>query len=437
MMKFGKIKSDGDRKISLSNDLALFSGDRKPMLFDLLVGGHHGAYIQHLIKHLDAKRFPKGINIVVSPLFLERHADIVEMAAQRSTTIHFIAISLEESSSLNPSSSGYGRSLRMIQEWRLMSRYARLLQATHCLIMYFDTCWLPITLGMKLPCPFSGIYFRPTLHYQNFSHYIPSKNERVQQVREKFVLTRILKHPQLQALLTLDQFAIKYIQQIIKQVRSQVTVLHLPDPIQIDQSSSMPKDLLKQQLGITSDKKVFLLFGVLNERKGIDQLLEAIRLLPPDLCQQLCLVLLGAGDANHLGAKVASICQSQPIQVIEQYHFLPDQEVRAYFELADIVIATYQRHVGMSGILLWAAAVQKPVLSTDYGLMGELVRHYHLGLTVDSASPEAIAQGLTQCLLEPTETLGDRDQMKIFAQQNSAEKFADVIFRNLSAFESQ
>lgn len=421
------------QEISVSTDLELLPSSRKPMLFDLLVGGHHGTYIQHLIQHWDGQKFPQGIDIVVSPIFLEHHADVVELAARTSEAIRFITISLEEVAALKPNSSVYNRSLRMIQEWRLMDRYARLLQASHCLIMYFDTCWLPMILGMKLPCPFSGIYFRPTLHYPSFVHYAPAKNELLQTAREKLVLTRMLQHPQLRTLLTLDPFAVEHITQRIQQLRSQVNTIRLPDPIQVDQSSSMPKERLKQQLGIASDRKIFLLFGVLDRRKGIDQLLEALHLLPPEYCQQLCLVLLGEANQNKLSPKIASLCQSQPVQVIEQYQFLPDQEVRAYFELADIVLATYQKHVGMSGILLWAAAVQKPVLSTDYGLMGELVHQYRLGLTVDSASPDAISQGLTQCLLEPAETLGDPIQMKQFAQQNSAEEFADVILKNLSA----
>lgn len=431
MKKVDAIEHGDDINTVVLKDAAHLDCDRNLMLFDLVAGGHHGSYIQHLIKHWNQQNFSNTLNIVVSPTFLKKHADVVEAASKHGAKINFVSITLQEELALKASSSRLNRMVRIFQEWKLLYRYARLLQASHCLIMYLDTCWVPITLGLKLPCPFSGIYFRPTLHYSSFFHHVPSSSEQSQQTREKFVLTRMLRHPQLQTLFTLDQFSVSYIQQAIEKTQSQVTVAHLPDPIQISQSSSVPADLLREQLGINSNKKIFLLFGVLNERKGIDQVFEAISLLSQELCQQLCLVLLGEGDQDQLGVKVTSICQSQPIQVIEQYQFLPDQDVRAYFELADIVIATYQKHIGMSGILLWAAAVQKPVLSTNYGLMGELVHQYRLGLTVDSASPEAIAQGLTRCLLETEETLGDRNQMMRFAQQNSTEKFADVIFNNL------
>jgi glycosyltransferase involved in cell wall biosynthesis len=121
----------------------------------------------------------------------------------------------------------------------------------------------------------------------------------------------------------------------------------------------------------------------------------------------------------------------QPIQIVECYDFVRDEDVSGYFELADIVLAPYQRHVGMSGILLLAAAAGKPVLSSNYGLMGELVRRYHLGLTVNSTILSEITEGLVRCLLEAPEGLGDRTKMRSFVEQNSAKHYASTIFQYL------
>jgi glycosyltransferase involved in cell wall biosynthesis len=94
------------------------------------------------------------------------------------------------------------------------------------------------------------------------------------------------------------------------------------------------------------------------------------------------------------------------------------------------VLALYQRHVGMSGILVLAAAAQKPVLSSDYGLLGELTHHWRLGITADSTNPVDISKGLTQLLEEDLKKLGDITSMKVFAEQNSAENYAQVIFQH-------
>ena len=85
----------------------------------------------------------------------------------------------------------------------------------------------------------------------------------------------------------------------------------------------------------------------------------------------------------------------------------------------------------MSGILNRAAVAQKPVISSDYGLMGEITRRYHLGLAVDSTSPHQIASGMSKFLENSDEQQGDREHMAAFARQNSVSKFTNTIFQNL------
>jgi glycosyltransferase involved in cell wall biosynthesis len=77
-----------------------------------------------------------------------------------------------------------------------------------------------------------------------------------------------------------------------------------------------------------------------------------------------------------------------------------------------------------------AAAAQKPVLGTDYGLMGELVKRYQLGIAVDSTQPAAIAAGIQQFLTGAVQGI-DAAVMKDWALQNSAQKYAETIFNGL------
>ena len=414
------------------SNISQSSTNSKLLLFDLIVGGHHGSYIQHLIESWCEEELSGILNIVVSPNFLQVHSDVVDIALKhKRVSINFIPITSEEEASLHSNKSSIRRAFRAFGEWELLCKYAEKLGATHCLIMYFDTCELPLTAGMKSPCPFSGIYFRPTFHYGDFADYAPSWKDKVQQWREKFTLGRILRHPQLQTLFCLDPFAVKHIG---AKFSTQAEVVHLPDPVQIHQNYKFQQNKLPESIGIDPDRRVFLLFGALTGRKGIFQLLEAILLLPSELCRKLCILLVGsvdhAGQAN-IKSKVATICQDQPVKIIEHYEFVPERDVPAYFQLADVVLATYQRHVGMSGILLLAAAARKPLLSSNYGLMGEIVRRYSLGIAVDSTVPSEIAKGLTRFLLESPQEFCDQGQMEIFAKQNDSRTFASKIFQKL------
>jgi glycosyltransferase involved in cell wall biosynthesis len=405
---------------------------RNLMLFDLSIFGHHPTYIKHLVKYWGDREFTGRLDIVVSSMFVKEHTDVVALVAQSSQNhIQIVTISSAEETALKSRNSKLGRTWRNFQEWQLLCQYAQSLDASECLIMYLDTCQIPLALGFKSPCKLSGIYFKPTFHYGDFSGYVPARKNNLQQYREKAILTQMLKHPQLKTLFCLDPFVIKH----LNQLNPHVEAVHLPDPVECDRNAApeLQPDLLKAKLGIEAGRQIFLLFGSFEaERKGVYQLLEAISMLPSNLGEKICLLIVGNADLPEqatIESRIDRVRQSQPIQIITRFEYIPEDTVQAYFQLADVALAPYQRHIGMSGILLLAAAAQKPVLSSNYGLMGEIVKCYHLGLTVDSTIPSEIAQGLTRFLTAPATDLCDRTSMKKFAVQNSAEEYARVIFQ--------
>jgi glycosyltransferase involved in cell wall biosynthesis len=407
--------------------------DRRLLIFELAAGGHYPSYIQHLTRYWNQQMLPGHLDVVVSPTFVQKHGDVIEQALCQAShsTLNFVPITPAEAAKLTPRNSPATRAVRSFQEWQLLQKYGRVLATTHCLLLYFDSFQAAIASGIKLPCAFSGIYFRPTFHYRTFQVYQPTLKEQVQEWRERLMLTRVLQHPQLQTLFCLDPFAIQPLTQFSRQVHS----VYLPDPVAVGDIPE-PRQLqqLRTRLGIAGDRRVLLLFGALYDpRKGVRQVLAAMALLSPEDCQQLCLLLVGQleGQDSSIRTRVADLTQRLPIQVLIHAGYVPESDVQSYFHLADVVLAPYQRHVGMSGIVVQAAAAQKPIICSNYGLMGQLTRHWQLGLTVNAAAPAEIAIALKRCLQELPEQLGDRSKMAAFAQQNSAENFAQVIFQNL------
>jgi glycosyltransferase involved in cell wall biosynthesis len=409
----------------------------KLMLFDLALGGHHGNYIQHVIDYAHQQNFMGEIDIVVSPQFFETHRDTAEIISNyKYPVINLVPISETASATLVSRNSGISRALRNFREWQIFYEYAKQLQTTHALIMYLDTCELPLAAGMKSPCSFTGIYFRPTFHYDMFENHRSSWKESLCKWREKFTLERILNHDQLHMLLCLDPFAVKALN--CHQYSNKIA--YLADPVKSYSPAGLDLVTLRTKLGIEKHRKIFLMFGALDNRKGIYQLLDSIQLLSSKLTQNLCLLILGKTNSleqANMQPKIAELRQTHPIQLIECYDFVPENEVSKYFQMADVVLAPYQRHVGMSGILLLAAAAAKPVISSDYGLMGELVLRYKLGLAVDSTKPTEIAQAIAHCLSEKTSTIGNPAQMKKFAEQNSIERYASTIFQYLENLPSK
>jgi glycosyltransferase involved in cell wall biosynthesis len=412
-------------------------GGDKIMLFELDYRGHHPGYVQHLIQYWCEQEISGQLDILVSPKFMQLHSNIVDLARgcpQKNIT--FVAITQEEEAKLFESAklanSFTGRIVRAFQEWDLLRKYAIALGTTQCLIMYLDTVFLRLAFGTKFPCPFSCIYFRPVFHYSNFTNYVPSRREGIWQLRDKICLARLLQNSQLKTIFCLDPIAVEQINKIDKKARA----VYMPDPIQLYDCTEAQIDELRQSLGIDSGRQVFLLFGELTARKGIYQVLDAIETLSPELSQKLCLLLigpLGLEEKELLQSRIVEISQSLPVQIIGRHEFITDREVQPYFQLADVILAPYQRHIGMSAILVRAAAAQKPVLSSDFGLMGEVTRRYSLGLAVDSTVPGAIAKGFSRFLLESPPNLCDYVKMKEFAEQNNAEQYTKIIFQYLQS----
>ena len=393
------------------------------MIFDLEAAGHHALYIRQLLRHWP---MPTALQLVVSPLFLQQHGDIVHTPSQASVTWH--PLSVDEFMRFRRAATLFTRA---VAEWQLFVHYASRLGVSHGLAMFFDRFQLPLALGLPIPCRMSGILFRPTLHYHRLTGYQATWRSTVRIGRETLLWRLALRHRAMHTLFSLDPLAVPALQQLTG--RPQVT--HLPDPIEFQPVAPQRVATLRHHLGIEEHRGLALICGFLEERKGLYPLLEALTLLPQAVQSQLCLLLVGqvaTKEVKKLAKRIVEITQRTSVQVIGVDEFVPEAEMPAYFQMADFVLAPYQQHIGSSGILLWAAAAGKPVLASDYGLMGELVRSHQLGWVVNSMQPAAIAQGLVAFLSENPARLFDLAKATSFIEKNHAFHFVQTIYEHIS-----
>lgn len=399
------------------------------MVFSPWYYGHHPSYLRHLIRYWSQQQWLGELSIIVMPTFLKEHEDVVALTgAGGCSTVRFIPMTVEEQ--LRLESTRFNVAKAFVQ-YQLIRHYARILRATHVLLMHFDSCQIPLVLGLRLPCPFSAVYFRPALHCNHFSHYKATTKERRQQLREQIFLSRLFAHPQFKTLFCLDPRAVDFINQ---RFCGRGKAVHLPDPVEAIVPTSQDVEALRLKLGIEPGRQIFLAFGLLADgRKGTRQFLESLPLLKPELWQKICVLLVGepfpAGQAT-VEEWLTPIRQLLPVQIVTQFGYVPEPDVPLYFQLANSVIAPYQQPAGTSGIVLLAAAAQKPILSSNYGLMGQLVKQYGLGLAVDTTIPGEIAKSLTRLLQEPSKQICSYEGMQSYAALNSPENFAGTVFQH-------
>jgi D-inositol-3-phosphate glycosyltransferase len=161
----------------------------------------------------------------------------------------------------------------------------------------------------------------------------------------------------------------------------------------------IPRDEARRQLNISPDKKVVLHFGALRHYKGIESLLQAMKLL----CKRHSdvLLLLAGRPMNvpqgYFRQAIAQQGLDASVMFIEKY--IPAQEIPAIFFASDLVVLPYT-HIDTSGSIQLAYGFSKPVVATRTGSMPEVVEHGVNGLLVEPGDPQALADAIEQILFE-------------------------------------
>jgi glycosyltransferase involved in cell wall biosynthesis len=133
--------------------------------------------------------------------------------------------------------------------------------------------------------------------------------------------------------------------------------------------------------------RTLLFFGLIRDYKGLDVLLDAL----PRIRDARLIV---AGDPLD------------PVEPVDmdgrvewRLGFRPQAEVRDLMEQAAAVVLPYRR-LDSSGVLATAIGYRRPVVVTDVGSLGEIVREFRAGEVVPPGDAEALAQA-TARLLQP------------------------------------
>ena len=387
---------------------------RRILLFDTIIDGHHADYLSHLTNYWLQIR-PAGELIVVTQASFEPVFNQLRESAPSGSNVQFVPI-LQQEIDHTHQGSVLNRSFR---EWNLFLTYSQRYRPTHALLMYFDIFQLGLWLGRQAPCAVSGIYFRPDFHYPRSS----GLKARLNVLRKKATLRGVLNQSALTNLFCLDHSAVT----LVGEMNPRVNVVPLPDPVKSYTVTSADLQKLRSDLRIDPDRKVFLLFGHLDDRKGIEPFLEALSQINPALQSKICFLLVGAIKPDyqiHIQQKISLI--SPDIQIISVFKEIKGKSIQAYFELSDYALTLYQHHVGMASVVIRAAVSGKPLISSDYGYMGHLVEQEQLGVVTNSADPGAICQTIEQVLLKGI-SYSEANLQKL-ADQNSDVSFAKTIF---------
>ena len=386
--------------------------------------GHHPSYVRNFAKTWAEYKIQGELKFLVSAQFMQFHQDEVEFVR----SLGECGLSIEQLKCPLPERAGPRKIADYWTAWNEFCATAKRWRASHGLLMYSDFFQLPVCFGKLSPCPLTAIYFRPTFHYRELTEYRPTLGAKCKAVRKAWLMKRFLRAPKVARVFSLDQLAVDYMNTKMAQGAK---VEFLPDAFAQFEHGAQEIDKIRSGLAIEEGRAVLMLVGILDRRKGVVELLKACGRLPADIAARICVVLIGrlADDCRpEVLELTARLGQESAVQVILRDQFIPEADLQVYYNVADVILATYQKHMGSSSALIRAGLAGKPVLASNYGLLGELVRRRKLGRVVDAGDSQSLVAGIISSLGD-WEGCFDPEKAKQFYQENTPAQLAECLRR--------
>jgi glycosyltransferase involved in cell wall biosynthesis len=148
------------------------------------------------------------------------------------------------------------------------------------------------------------------------------------------------------------------------------------------------------------DGDTILFFGFVRPYKGLPDLVRAM----PWILERRRVTLLVAGEfwggSDAFRQQVASLGLGDHVRCVDRY--VPNEDMGLYFSAADLVVLPYVSGTA-SGVVQTAYGLDKPVVATTVGALGDIVDDERTGYLVPPGQPAALADAILKFFEEAKE----------------------------------
>lgn len=398
--------------------------DREILIFEPAAGGHQMHYVASIAKALaHANMGPLRLVTTVQALGHESTMGVVGAGA-------FDSIDTVAPSSI---SAGlryrfYGPAERQHRDMMALARFVKarggISRFRLIFFPFLDSAGIiPLALG-HYPfgeISFGGSVLRP--HYHLKSAGVPARR-RLKDFPERFIYNKLLRTRNLKALFSIDPYFVRYC--------GDPRVFYTPDPARLHGAAQA--GALRSRMGIPSDAVIVLVYGSIDARKGVSQLLRAAA----GLGDQSKIVVLLAGRQNpQLAASLPKpeleyLRRRNAIFEMNQY-IMPEVEHELFLD-ADIVWLCYGSNYGnSSGAMIRAGMVGRPMITSSYGIIYQMVSDADAGLAVNAENVGAITAALQTLASDAVLRASMGRNGKIVFSRHTEEAFVSPMVKQLQA----
>ena len=161
--------------------------------------------------------------------------------------------------------------------------------------------------------------------------------------------------------------------------------------IQYDKAAS------RDRLNIPQNKKVLLFFGMIKKVKGLEILLQALKLVI-EKYNDVLVVIAGKVWKNDF-VLYQKIIDENNLQDYCCLHtkFIPQEDIEHYYCACDLVVLPYKK-IYQSGVLMMTLSYEKPALVSDLPPFKEIIKDNQNGFLFESENIISLAEKINQIL---------------------------------------
>ncbi|MDR2700318.1 MAG: glycosyltransferase family 4 protein [Nitrososphaerota archaeon] len=173
---------------------------------------------------------------------------------------------------------------------------------------------------------------------------------------------------------------------------SRVEVLH--NGVDLDRFKPLPKikEEMRKKLGIPNDVKIVLTVRRIVYKNGVDTLIDAANIAVKKK-QNLVVIVAGKGpDMASIQKQIEHMGLEKNIKLAG---FVADQDLHAYYNIADLFVLPSKSGEGLPLVALEAMACGLPVIATNVGGINEIIVK-GFGKLVPANNPEMLAKAIVE-----------------------------------------
>lgn len=175
----------------------------------------------------------------------------------------------------------------------------------------------------------------------------------------------------------------------LKKFTTTLPGLYSPHPIYDNYGKSISRSDAILNLGLDSEYRYILFFGLIRNYKGLDLLIEAFA---DQRFRNRNIKLLVAGEFYSDPEATYELIKKKEIgnDIIIKSEFIPDSEVASWFCASDLIVQPY-KSATQSGITQIGYHFEKPMLVSNVGGLPEIITHNKSGYVVEPDAEEIAA----------------------------------------------